>query len=504
MIGLLILSLAQTPKFDLPESAALAGVSLDLPGVGFGNPGTGSFLEIQYGGNSFRLPSTDPKVLEWRDDLIQLDVPDDARSGRIRVHTPLGISPFLKVDVFEYQWFDIPPTPGTNASPLAITVGPDHRVWVNQEFHLDFQMLDPAVGSVTGLPIPKPPNPGPFASTIFSDHRTQTSSLGEDILVDPQGRVWFSQGGGYLYSGAHPNHSRVVCYDPAAPAGTEYRVYNLPGDWNEAIGLAWDSARGRMWVTNGGLTSGAKIASFDPEQLPWDNHFAFDVSLKNQICRPGNPISDCWQVFELPNPTSQPAHLLVHPNGDIWYTAYWGNAIGRLKPETGLIEEFPLPAAIGTAPPVWVVGSGPWQILLGPNDDVFFCEFFDSTVGRFRISRLGDPACLQLNAQGRNPCIGEIVVPDVDLEHHQMHSIAFDGEGRLWFTQHTGRDQLDSTATLGFVTADGAAMVLLPSLAEFDLDDAPSAAGIAIDPVTQDIWFSEFWRQRIGLFKRVP
>ena len=58
--------------------------------------------------------------------------------------------------------------------------------------------------------------------------------------------------------------------------------------------------------------------------------------------------------------------------------------------------------------------------------DIVFCEFFDSTVGRFRMARLGDPACLSLNAQGRNPCIDEIVVPGVDLKHHQMHSIAFD------------------------------------------------------------------------------
>ena len=147
---------------------------------------------------------------------------------------------------------------------------------------------------------------------------------------------------------------------------------------------------------------------------------------------------------------------------------------------------------------MWVVGSGPWQILLGPNDDIVFNEFFDSTLGRFRISRLGDPACLRLNAQGRNPCIEEIVVPEVDLKHHQLHSIAFDPEGRLWFTQHTSGDQLDSTVSLGFVTADGAAIVLLPSLAGFDPDDAPSAAGIAIDPVTHDVWFAEFWRQRIG------
>ncbi len=494
---------AQAPAFDLPESAGIAGAPLELAGSGFGLPGASSFLELRSGNATLQVPATDPAVLEWRDDLLRIALPADATSGELRLHTSGGATAWLPVDVFEYAWYDIPPTPGTNASPLAITVGPDHRVWVNQEFHLEFQMLDPVIGAVVGMPIPKPADPGPFASTIFTDKRTQMSSLGEDILVDPRGRVWFSQGGGYLYSGAHPNHSRIVCFDPAAPANSAYKVYNVPGDWNEAIGLAWDEPRGRMWVTNGGLDSGAKIASFDPERAPWNNHFAFNVSINHHVCAPGSPTDDCWQVFELPNPTAQPAHLLVHPSGDVWYTAYWGNALGRLEPETGVIEEYPLPPAIGTAPPVWVVGSGPWQILLGPNDDIVFNEFFDSTLGRFRISRLGDPACLSLNAQDRNPCIEEVVVPGVDLEHHQLHSIAYDPVGRLWFTQHTGKDQLDSTATLGFVTADSSAVVLLPSLAGYDPDDAPSAAGIAIDPVTNDIWFAEFWRQRIGRLRWV-
>src|SRR5690606_5559783 len=133
----------------------------------------------------------------------------------------------------------------------------------NQEFHREFQHLDPRTGVVQGMPIPKPPDPGPFASTIFSDHRTQTSVLGEDIIVDPQGRVWFTQGGGSLYSGQHPNHSRIVCFDPDAAPDEQYRVYNMPGDWNEIIGLAWDEHRQRMWVAQGSLEKGPKLASFD-------------------------------------------------------------------------------------------------------------------------------------------------------------------------------------------------------------------------------------------------
>lgn len=492
------------PSFELPEAAGILGVPLELRGHDFGAPGPGSGLELRSGAASAFVPSTDPSVREWRDDRVLLDLPAGARSGRARLHTPAGATPFLPVLLFEYRWYDIPPTPGTNAHPLAIAVGPDHQVWVNQEFHLDLQRLDPATGVVTAIPIPRPPNPGPFASMIFGDHRTQTSTLGEDVLVDPRGCVWFTQGGGSLYSGAFPNHSRIVRYDPAAPAGAEFRVYNVPGDWNEVIGLAWDEARQRMWFANAGLDCGARVASFDPERIPWDNHFAFDRPLLDQLCAPGAPVGDCYQVFELPNPKSHPAHLLVDPSGKVWYTAYWGNAVGCIDPDAGTIVEYPLPPAISTAPPVWVVGSGPWQIVLSPGGDIVFNEFFDSTIGRIRPASAGLPVCQTLDPQGRNPCIDERVVPGADLEHDQLHSIAFDPAGRLWFTQHTSRDRLDSDVSLGYVTAGGRAIVRLPSLAGFPAAAAPSAAGLAIDPVTGDLWFAEFWRQRIGLLRPLP
>src|SRR4030095_8360264 len=98
----------------------------------------------------------------------------------------------------------------------------------------------------------------------------------------------------------------------------------------------------------------------------------------------------------------------------------------------GGVEEFPLPAAIGRQPPVPAIGSGPWQILTAANGDVLFNEHFDNTPRRFRIEPLGDPACTQLDAAGRNPCIDELDVPDADLERQTVHSIALDALGNLW------------------------------------------------------------------------
>jgi streptogramin lyase len=486
------------PRFDAPVFATIRPVPLTLTGEHFGAPGPGADLVFRFAdGTRLVVASTSPRVLAWEDGRIVLDIGEDALSGAVRVRTPEGASPPARLDVFAYDWFDIPPTAGTNALPLALATGADGQVWVNQEFHLDFQHLDPTTGVVTGLPIPKPPGPGPFATTLFGDHRTQTSTLGESILVDPQGRVWFTQGGGSLYSGQYPNHSRVVAYDPAAPDGERYRVYNMPGDWNEVIGIAWDEARGRMWVAQGGLEAGPALASFDPERIPWDNDFDFSVSLIDQVCEVGEPEDDCYRLYRLPEESLHPAHLEVAENGLIWYTAYWGRRIGVLEPASGRHFGFPVPEAIGTAPPVWIVGAGPWEIVQAPGGDIIFNEFFDSTVSRFDASRLLDPACRRLDGDGRNPCMTDFVVPGADLTHEQVHSIAYDLEGRLWYTQHGDRDTL-TEASLGYITADWQHIVRLPSLGLFPANDAPAANGIAVDPTTGDLYFAEFFRKRIG------
>jgi len=490
------------PQLDAPILGTIQETTLTIPGSGFASPGPGSAIIARVAGQRINIPSTSKAVLLWEDTKIVLAIDDAARSGTVRVRTPAGVSEPARFEVYKYEWFDIPPTEGTNALPLSIGVDDDSQLWINQEFHRAFQHFDPATGVVRGLAIPRPPDPGPFASTIFRDHRTQTSVLGEDVIVDPLGRVWFTQGGGYLYSGENPNHSRVVCYDPDAEPGQEWRIYNMPGDWNEIIGLAWDESRGRMWVAQGGLETGPILASFDPERIPFDNHFDFSQSLLHQVCEEGEPTDDCYRVYRLPERSRQPAHLLVDRRGLVWYTAFWGNRIGVLNPESGRVIEYPLPAAIGLGDPVWIVGSGPWQIVEAPDGDVLFNEYFDSTIGRFNAGRILDPACQSLNGEGRNPCITEWVVPGADLRNQTVHSIALDGRNRLWFTQDASKDTA-TDASLGFITADGRHVVRLPSLADFPANAVNASTGIAIDRATGDIYFCEFQRKRLGRLRLV-
>ncbi|MDP7061631.1 MAG: hypothetical protein QF489_01700 [Planctomycetota bacterium] len=491
------------PAIGNLEIASYQGGSIEIHGQGFGDQAAGGMLLLKSGSQYRLLPAASPRIPTWEDQRIILDLQHDSPSGSVRVITTNGISSAARVEVYAYDWFDIPPTPGTNASPLSITVDDTDRVWVNEEFHLAFQRLDLNTGVVTGLSIPQPPPPGPFASTIFADNRTQMSILGEDVLVDPQGRIWFSQGGANLYSGIHPNHSRIVCVLPDEPSGPEFRVYNMPNDWNEVIGLAWDPTRDWLWFAEGSLASGSRIVGFDPELIPWDNHFDFSTSLSHQVGTPGLPTDPVYHYYDVPNPTAHAAHLLVTANGDIWFTHFWGSAIGRLVPSTGQVTTYPVPAAISRATPSYIVGAGPWQIVEAPNGDIIFNEFFDSTITRFDITRADDPATWQLDANGLNPGMTDRVVPRFDKRHEQMHSIAYDEKGNLWYTMHTA-DEPNLKAAVGYLNPEWTEMTRFSPMDPTPGTRAWSAAGIAIDHDSGSIFLAEFWRKRIGRLRHVP
>jgi len=417
---------------------------------------------------------------------------------------------------YSYDWFDIPPTEGTNAMPLSIALDGYKRLWVNPEFHLRFFEVRTDSRTVVPLVYPRPADPGPFATTIFGDHRTQTSMCGEDVIIDPSGRIWFSQGGGYLYDGEHPNHSRILCYDPSVPEESRWRVYNIPGDRNEIIGLAWDERRGLLWFANGGL--GAKgiwrgsLACFDPSETPHDGTFDFSTSIDDRIC--STPLSELaeprqlvtggnFRVYPLADPGGQPAHLAFDAEGNVWYTEFWGNAIGRLEPDTGIVTRYPLAKARAKTGPAAICGSGPWQIIVEPDGDIVFNEFFDAQVCRLPLESIENPAALSLAEDGTNPCVQEVSLPDADLEREQIHSIVLDGAGNLWFSVHNS----DTTARglqLGFIPPDWSGPVLLPSFRNFPGQGHATADGIAVDRETGAVYMAEFFHKRIGRITPVP
>jgi len=510
MLLMLAATAIASPQITAGETATFQGAPLVLRGTGFGSGGAGHAVVIDSAGATRVVQSSSPLIGIWTDTHIALATLPGTTSGAVRVVSPLGSSPWAVLEVFAYSNTDLPPDGPGGPLPLALAVDDQRRVWVNEEFHTQLKHLDITTGAVTALPIPVPAGPGPFASTLFGDFQTTMSGMGEDILVDPYGTVWFTQGGGYLYNGVYPNHSRVVAVEPDAVGGPSFRVYNAPGDWNEVIGVTWDANRDWIWVAAGGMQgSGGRIAGFDPALVPWDNQFDFSTSLAHLVGTPGDLTGPVYHVFDVPG--LQPAHLLVAQDGTIWYTAYWGSTIGRLDPVSGQTWAYPVSPTLSSHPTAGNVGPGPWKIVEAPNGDILFSETFDATVSRFDATRAGDPLCTVLDGSDTNPCITDLVLPDADHDNDWFHSIAFDGSGRLWFTWFTDNAE-GLKGSLGYIPPGGSEMVRFPPLSGFDPPTwadpswpaAGSGAGIATDAATGDMWFCEFWAKRLGRLQYVP
>jgi len=494
---------SQAPIIDPPEMATYLGGTVTIAGTGFGFPGPENhLLYIKPPGRVVDIPSDHPVIQLWEPDKILVDLPPKVPSGKIKVVTGEGASGPAKLRVFEYTSIPVPDTPGTNPSPLSVAVDLDGRLWVNEEFHLRTHYIPPD-SSFVDLPIPQADGPGIFASTIFSDHQTHMSSLGEDIITDTNGDIWLTQGGGYLYSGIHPNHSRVLRYDLDRPNPDErFDCYNVPTDWAEVMGVMWDEDRHRVWFTMGGLVEGNAVVSFDPDQIESDCYFDFSDSIDSLICPYEGPYEDCFRYYEIPKLASQPAHMALDADGNVWITEYWGRAIAVLDPESGDIEEYPVPPTISEAWPSTIVGSGPWQILVDEDGTIWFTEFFDNTISRFFPERRLIYDCTALDSLDQNPCIEEYVIPGSDMLREQVHSLAMDDNKDIWWGQHQDGDD-PGNATVGYFSRSLGVHIKLPPLKEIAQNTDPAVAGIAWDPYARTIRFAEFWEKEIGQLREV-
>lgn len=444
--------------------------------------------------------------------MVALDVGCAARRSAVRDSFRLPIAPH-----FVYRHYEAPRRDDDGSStgggiPLAIALDTEGDAWVLGEFHAELQFVR-ASGSAQATKrtrIPHHPDALPFANRHGLP--TQTSVLGESVIVDGEGRVWLSQGGGHLVQEG-TNHSRVVSYDPGS--GT-FRTYNLPGNRNEAVGLLWDERRGLVWVAEYGMyaargephsapsnddpAAGALIV-FDPETTPHENDFLWDRPLDHLLCAEPTPEPDgCFARYSLPDGARAPAHLTGDPSGSIWFTLFWSRAIGRLDPETGEVTIYPLAPGVGTDRRAKIVGPGPWDIAISPDGKhVVWSEFFDSTFARLPLERAHDPSCRSLR-DGRNPCVEEMVVPGADRGDQRVGLFDFDAFGNLWFAQSPSFPvEPGAPNSIGFVTADWSRVVVLDPV-EFGAEGGGSYAGIAVDPTTGDVWVAEFLPPGVGRF----
>jgi streptogramin lyase len=544
------------------------------------------FVRIRAAGQPvLEIESTQRQSIRlWSDRQIVLWIPGalaGAPELRIEVCTPGGLLSAVPVQRFVYDHFAVPRSdPEANPSPLAIAIDARSTVWVNEEFHSQVKSLS-AEGEWSILDIPHPPGPGTFALTIFGESRSRVATFGESILVDPEQRVWLSEGGPAPYPGALPNHSRVLRIDPG---NDEVTAYMVPGDNNGVIGLAFARDSGRIWFTQAKrvtvdadgaprVVHEASLSSFDPMAIEPNSSQDLapaspcalspgaavgtcsatpqrrcardeDCTLAEQVCLDSSDSKvACFRVYPLPADAGVflPGPMLSHSDGTQWYAGYWGgNHLGRLDPATGEFERFPLPrpplerrcnfascscfdSSPGKPPcpdfccRYQLLGRGPWGLIEERSGDIAFCGTEAGFVSRLHRDRIGDPRCTSLDATGANPCISDYPVPNFDPLKQQMHSLAQDAAGNIWFATGQGfAGDPASLASLGYLDARTERVILLPPLALFPYAAMPgdcqppgkfvgfSGSGLAVDERTGAIWFADYCRKRLGRLLPYP
>ncbi|HET9599761.1 MAG TPA: hypothetical protein VFP65_29575 [Anaeromyxobacteraceae bacterium] len=563
-----------------------------------GTPVGGAFVVLRdaAGAALFTARSTEAsEVVSWTDARVVLRAPGAAAAAaRFEVCTS-GAHLAGAVTRWAYDHVDVPPSPGTSAAPLAVALDAAGRLFLNEEFHTRFHVLEGAAapggaqssapgeaqGSAPGeaqsswlaIDLPQAAGPGIFAQTVFGDTPSRIATLGEAVAVDPRGRAWFGEAGPAPYRGPNANHARVGAYDPATG---RLDLWAVPGDANGVVGVAWDEGRRRVWFSQArrssrgtapGVALEARLTSFDPDSVPADGgDLAFapgeaclvpagagvgacsatasrrcvtdaDCALADRVCPPGaGDRPGCFREYELPSAlgVELPSQLLVHSDGSLWYSAYWGGRhVGRLDPATGAVDAWPLPAPAGqrscsyagcdcfAADPArrcaahccqyLLLGAGPWSLVEGAGGEVFGCGQASLALFRVDASAPGRPACRALDAGGANPCVTVWPVPGASPGSDLLHSIALDAAGRVWFTLSPAvgheRDPAHP-ASVGWLDPGSGRVFLFPPLSAYGMEDAGGfvgfgGAGIAVD-AGGAAWFADYFRRRVGRLRPLP
>jgi virginiamycin B lyase len=218
-------------------------------------------------------------------------------------------------------------------------------------------------------------------------------------------------------------------------------------------------------------------------------------------------------VFQVPTANSRPGGITSGRDGNIWFTEYNGNRIGRvnLNHMPIDIDEFEVPTA----------NSGPNSITSGPDGKLWFTEYFASKIGRittdgnvesefeFPAGSHGHPANITVGPDNNlwfsegypNPApIGRITLDGVITEfsvptmENGSGPVTAGPDGNVWFAEQNGNN-------IGRIGPRGTTdQQIQESIREFSLPTPNSVPlGITAAPDGK-LWFVEVRGNKIGYF----
>ncbi len=158
--------------------------------------------------------------------------------------------------------------------------------------------------------------------------------------------------------------------------------------------------------------------------------------------------------FSIPTNNSQPNGITSGPDDDVWFTEYYGNKIGQITP-SGTITEFSVPTE----------NSYPQDIVSGPDGNLWFTEDGGNNIGRVTPSGI----------------FTEFPVP---TSNSGVGDIATGTDGNIWFTEKWGNK-------IGRISANGI-------ITEFLIPTINSKPQSITSGPDGNIWFTEQYANKIG------
>ena len=277
-----------------------------------------------------------------------------------------------------------------------------------------------ASGGVAEYPVPDAITPG---SSCFGCGQ---ASLGR-IVAGADGNLWFTNGGQYKIGRVTPSGAITQFGLPAIVGGPE------------------------------GITSG-------PDGNIWITTNALGQGRQDWIVRLGRD----GTVTQFPAGTGHgdfgagPTGIASGPDGNLWFTEFWTNRIGRMTP-TGVLTEFPIPTP----------DSAPRGIVAGPDGNLWFVESHFNHTAVARITTAG--------------VVTEYSLGGSALDQLQPTDIVAGQDGNLWLNQtHPSAPQGEIVR----VALDG-------SMNVFAMQEGTRPSGMAAGP-DGNIWFTDWSRNTIG------
>ncbi len=284
------------------------------------------------------------------------------------------------------------PTTTSASDPIAITAGPDGKLWFSEQATAKLGSIDPATHTVTEF--------GPLAA------------YSQAIVAGPDGNLWFTEETGGMVGTINPTTGVITQFSvTAASKGADLVGIVIGSDGNLWIADPTDHAI----VSLNPTTHASAAYPLPGTDTPWaitagpDGNLWFTDPGSNSL---GVFALAAHKATEFPLPTSgaKPLAITAGPDGNLWFTESQTSRIGSINPKTDAIVEDRLLSNF----------AQPNGIVAGPDGNIWFTAQGISEVGKLDLSS----SFISYDQGPTSPFL-----PD---------AITVGSDGNVWFADATG------------------------------------------------------------------